>query len=123
MRKIIISTVALAALALIIAVAAEANAAMDPAKFKACMAGSAKCMSRCNQVYTTTDRISACIDRCMAAESACFKRAESPGKLDTGGTSSNPKDPSTKAGGGVFHQPSAPSVNGSGASVSSGTAK
>lgn len=123
MLKTIISTVAPAALALIIVVAAEAHAAMDPAKFKACMAGSAKCINRCNRVYTTTDRINACIDRCMAADSACFKRAESPGKRDTGGAPSNPKDPSIKPGGGVFNQPSPPSPVRSGAIFNSGAAK
>lgn len=123
MLKTIVSIIAPATLALTFLVSAEAEAAMDPAKYKACLASTSKCMTRCNQVYTTTDRIAACLDRCMAAESACFKRAESPGKFDTGGTASNPKDPSTKAGGGVFTQPSPPSGGGSGAIFNSPKAK
>lgn len=99
--RAIIWTAAPAIPVLILALSGAAHAAMDQAKFKACLAAGSKCMTRCNQVFTDPTRVEACLDRCISAESKCFNAASNPGKLDTGGAPANPKDNSTKAGGGV----------------------
>ena len=109
MRKaIIISTIAPAALALILTFPVASHARISAAKLKACQSATSSCMARCNRVFTETSRINACIDRCMATESKCYSSG-SPGKVDTGGTGRPPKAASyTSPGGGVLADPKSP---------------
>lgn len=97
--------VAPAALGLILAFSGTGHTAMDPAKYKGCIAASAACFKRCNQVYVQPSRVEACMDRCMDAETKCFAKASTPGKLDAGGTPANPSGANTTPKtGGIFHQ-------------------